>query len=72
MHVASVISVVLNGKDVQVSGEATISSILENMGWKPELVAVQLNGEVPERAVYTSLKIRSGDHMNVVHFVGGG
>ena len=46
--------------------------LLENLGYKPQLVVVELNGEIISPKVWTNTKIKNGDCLEVVTIVGGG
>jgi thiamine biosynthesis protein ThiS len=35
-------------------------------------VVVELNGEILDRVAYPSVRVKAGDTLEVVHFVGGG
>jgi sulfur carrier protein len=69
---ASEISVRLNGKQRGVPADVTVRGLLETLSLRPELVVVELNGEILSRETYTSVRVREGDTLEVVHFVGGG
>ena len=52
--------------------ELPLEALLENLGYKPQLVVVELNGEIINPKVWTSTKIKNGDSLEVVTIVGGG
>jgi thiamine biosynthesis protein ThiS len=62
----------LNGGEHQAPEGATLSGLLETMRLQPGRVAVEINGRVVARAEFERIKIREGDVLEVVHFVGGG
>ena len=47
-------------------------SLLEHLGYKPQLVVVELNGEIINPKFWISTKIKNGDCLEVVTIVGGG
>ncbi len=49
-----------------------MEALLENLGYKPQLVVVELNGEIISPKVWTNTKIKHGDCLEVVTIVGGG
>ena len=49
-----------------------LEDLLENLGYKPQLVVVELNGEIINPKVWRSTKIKNGDSLEVVTIVGGG
>jgi len=52
--------------------ELLLEALLENLGYKPQLVVVELNGEIINPKVWISTKLNNGDCLEVVTIVGGG
>ena len=52
--------------------ELLLEALLENLGYKPQLVVVELNGEIINPKYWISTKIKNGDCLEVVTIVGGG
>ncbi len=52
--------------------ELLLEALLEHLGYKPQLVVVELNGEIISPEVWTNTKINHGDCLEVVTIVGGG
>lgn len=66
------IQVRLNGKDREVAQDLTVTSLLQSLELNPQLIVVELNREILERATYASTPVSDGDQIELVHFVGGG
>ena len=49
-----------------------LEDLLEHLGYKPQLVVVELNGEIISPKVWKNTKIKHGDCLEVVTIVGGG
>ena len=64
----------INGeiKTINNSNEELLKALLENLGYKPQLVVVELNGEIISPEVWTNTKMKHGDCLEVVTIVGGG
>ena len=62
----------INGQDRQFDAALNISSLLAQLGMKPDRVAVELNRELVPRDRWTSTQLSQGDKLEIVHFVGGG
>lgn len=62
----------VNGGEVELEGNYTISKYLELNGYKKWLVAVECNGEIVSKDNYDSKIIKDGDVLEIVTFVGGG
>ena len=64
--------VVTNGKPRTVDDGATIADLLTEIGWRPEWVVVEYNGEPLERARYPNVRLNAGDRLEIVRAVAGG
>ena len=49
-----------------------LEGLLEHLGYKPQLVVVELNGEIINPKVWVTTKVKNGDCLEVVTIVGGG
>ena len=54
------------------NGEFLLEGLIELLGYKPQLVVVELNGEIINPKVWISTKIKNGDCLEIVTIVGGG
>ena len=50
----------------------SIEGLLEQLGYNPQLVVVELNGVIINPKDWINTKIKSGDSLEVVTIVGGG
>jgi len=50
----------------------TVAGLVENLGMKSDRVAVELNRDIVPRDRWSETQLKDGDHLEVVHFVGGG
>ncbi len=62
----------VNGDPMEVAEGATLSMLLEQLKLKPELVVVELNMNILKREELAKAPLKDGDHLEIVHFVGGG
>ena len=64
----------INGERRQIEGDGlTISVLLEKEKVEsPEMVSVQLNGDVIDRTLYQKQDIGDGDEVDFLYFMGGG
>jgi sulfur carrier protein len=49
-----------------------LSALVEQLGMKPDRVAVELNRDIVPRDRWAETTLKEGDRLEVVHFVGGG
>ena len=69
---ASNIRIRLNGQDREVPGGRSVQDLLVSLELRPELVVVERNREILDRARYPEVVVEDGDTLELVHFVGGG
>ena len=65
----------INGESKTIENsneEIQLEGLLENLGYKPQLIVVELNGEIINPKVWINTKIKDGDCIEIVTIVGGG
>lgn len=62
----------LNGEDYEIPGELTLEELLESLSINPGRVAVEVNLQVIKRSQFGTFRIKEGDIVEIVNFVGGG
>lgn len=63
----------INGKPVELDEEMTVTQLLDNREVKmPDMVSVELNGEILRRDVFDSTSVKDGDKLEFLYFMGGG
>jgi sulfur carrier protein len=65
-------TVTANGKPREVPTGSTILDLLDAVGWKPQWVVVELNGEPVARSVFGDRALADGDRLEIVRAVAGG
>lgn len=65
-------NVVANGKPRTLDDGVTIGDFLDGIGWRPEWVVVEHNGEPVARTHLRNVVLRDGDRLEVVRAVAGG
>ncbi len=68
----SELALTINGEARRVPGPATLADLLSHLGLDPRTVVVELNREIVRRPRLGEVDLRSGDVIELVHFVGGG
>lgn len=66
------IEVVVNGDERTVPEGSTITELLRSLDLEPGTVVVERNREIVDRARHDRVRLDAGDHLELVHFVGGG
>ena len=62
----------INGEERELADHLTIAGLLEQIGMKPDRVAVELNREIIPRDRWAATGLKDGDGLEIVQFVGGG
>jgi thiamine biosynthesis protein ThiS len=62
----------INGEEREFADGLTVAALVAQLGMKADRVAVELNLEILPRTAWDSTALKSGDKLEVVHFVGGG
>ncbi len=66
------ISIVVNGEEQTIADGQSALELLSGLDLDPRTVVVEINREIVRRARLGDTNIRDGDHIELVHFVGGG
>jgi sulfur carrier protein len=69
---AEQIRVVVNGTPREVPAGISLLDLLQRFELDPRLVVVELNRQIVRRPALAGTNVRDGDHVELVHFVGGG
>ena len=50
----------------------TVAALVESLGFRPDRVALERNGDIVPRPAWVGTVLEAGDRIELVHFVGGG
>ena len=64
--------ITINGKTIGLSENITVSEYLKQNQYRPERIAIELNGSILPKSAYDSTVLNDEDVMEIVSFVGGG
>ena len=62
----------INGKEKILTQPILLNNLLSQLGYRPQLIAVELNGKIIKQAAFASTTVTDADKMEIVSFVGGG
>lgn len=65
-------TVTLNGKHEAIDDGATVADLLTRLNLDPIRVAVEVNEDLVPRRTFVQRRLRPGDRVEIVTFVGGG
>lgn len=63
---------IVNGQEVENGEGLTMLSFLSQQGYQVNRIAVEYNGKILPKSQYESVILQKEDHLEIVHFVGGG
>lgn len=66
------ITILVNGEPREVTPGSSLLDLLRSLELDPRAVVVEHNREIVRRPALGSVGLRSGDRVELVHFVGGG
>ncbi len=62
----------LNGKNRLISSKMSLKSLLNNNKIPVNKVAIEINKEIINKKKISKIKLKNGDKVEIVHFIGGG
>jgi sulfur carrier protein len=62
----------INGEPRVLPDGLTVTALVVRLGIKTDRVAVELNQQIVPRSNWDATMLKDGDHLEIVHFVGGG
>ncbi|MCW5980222.1 MAG: sulfur carrier protein ThiS [Bryobacteraceae bacterium] len=66
------IEILLNGARREIPEGQSVTELLESLGLEPSRVAVELDRDILKKTEWSTTRLRGGEEVEVVHFVGGG
>lgn len=66
------VKVLVNGETRELGERTSVARLIEELGLRPEIVAVEVNRELVTRARRASTELVDGDRVELVTLVGGG
>lgn len=62
----------VNGEQINIQGEISLSNFLEKQGYDVQRIAVEKNGNIVPKKDFDIEMLSESDKLEIVHFVGGG
>ena len=66
------VEVTINGERRQVEVGQTVAQLLEILEIPPGRVAIELDRDILKKDLWDDTRLRGGEELEIVHFVGGG
>jgi sulfur carrier protein len=68
----STVHIQVNGESRTAASGATVADLLQELDIKPDRVAVELNLEILDKQDFIGRRLRDGDRVEIISFIGGG
>jgi sulfur carrier protein len=72
MRYIAAMKLFVNGEPKTCADPTSLAELIEHLRMKEDRVAVELNRKIVPRAQWADTRLHDGDHLEIVHFVGGG
>jgi thiamine biosynthesis protein ThiS len=66
------VTLTINGEEKTFSSDLTLAALVAQLRMKADRVAVELNRQIVPRTEWPATRLKEGDRLEIVHFVGGG
>ncbi|MDD5757796.1 MAG: sulfur carrier protein ThiS [Desulfobulbaceae bacterium] len=64
--------IIVNGEEKEAKQEASVAEFVSTLGFDPETVVVELDGQILNRTEYAERHLKEGCELELIRFIGGG
>ena len=64
--------IILNGREEDIADGLTAGELIEGLGLGGRRIAIEVNREVVARSTFSTHVLQAGDHVEIIHAIGGG
>ena len=64
--------ITINGREETFEKELTLDELLKKKNIRPEIVVVEKNKDIIDKADYKTTTAKENDILEIIHFIGGG
>ncbi len=72
MNKKNKIKIIVNGKQLRVDLKFSIKNLINKLKMPLNRVSIELNREIINKKHINTIFLKSGDKIEIVHFIGGG
>ena len=72
MNIKNKIKINVNGKQMQVIPKLSLKSLISKLNMPLNKIAIELNKKIIDKKRISKIKLKNGDKIEIVHFIGGG
>ena len=72
MNIKNKIKITVNGKQMQIIHKFTLKSLITKLKMPLNKIAIELNKKIIDKNRISKIRLKKGDKIEIVHFIGGG
>ena len=72
MNIKNKIKITVNGKQMQIIPKFSVKSLITKLKMPLNKIAIELNKKIIDKKKISKIKLKKGDKIEIVHFIGGG
>ena len=72
MNIKNKIKITVNGKQMQIIPKFSLKSLVTKLKMPLNKIAIELNKKIIDKKRISNIKLKKGDKIEIVHFIGGG
>ena len=72
MNIKNKIKITVNGKQMQIIPKFSLKSLITKLKIPQNKIAIELNKKIIDKKRISKIKLKRGDKIEIVHFIGGG
>ena len=72
MNIKNKIKITVNGKQMQIIPKFTLKSLITKLKMPLNTIAIELNKKIIDKNRISKIRLKKGDKIEIVHFIGGG
>ena len=72
MNFKNKIKITVNGKQMQITPKFSLKSLIIKLKMPLNKIAIELNKKIVDKNRISKIRLKKGDKIEIVHFIGGG
>ena len=72
MNIKNKIKIIVNGKQILIIPKLSMKSLISKLNMPLNKIAIELNKKIIDKKRISKIKLKKGDKIEIVHFIGGG
>ena len=72
MNIKNKIKITVNGRQMQIIPKFSLKSLITKLKMPLNKIAIELNKKIIDKNRISKIRLKKGDKIEIVHFIGGG